>query len=215
MGPSAGMAWDTLEGRIRWLVEERAGGSARELARRAGLPEQHLAVFFERAAAKPTAELKLSTLTKLAAGARVSLPWLASNDGRPDDAFLVPAADIPDAPTPDRHEVEAAPRDATAEGRWHRYAAQHASFRAVATFRHRVEGVPDTVLDSAADELGAQKSNTGPSEEETDRAIDKWLKRTPARASKETREGREATADDFKMPAPTSKKAAAKKGARR
>jgi hypothetical protein len=209
-------AWDTLEGRIRWLVEERAGGSARELARRAGLPEQHLAVFFERAAAKPTAELKFSTMAKLAAGAKVSLPWLASNQGHPLDPFLVPAADIPDPePIPDRHEIEAAPRDATAEGRWHRFAARYPAFRAVATFRHRVEGVPDAVLDSAADELGAQKSETGPSEEETDRAIDKWLKRTPTRAARAVVEGREATADDFKMPAPAAKKGAAKKGARR
>lgn len=80
----------TLLERIEWILSHRGIGQ-RELARRAKLAdERHLGVILSRLRKKPNAEIERPTLVALATGGNVSLSWLATGTGTPDETESVP-----------------------------------------------------------------------------------------------------------------------------
>lgn len=87
----------TLADRIRWILEKRDLGQ-RELARAAGLKDPHVAVILHRLEKFPDRKIEADTLAALARAGRVSMRWLATGEGSPDDAGDVPAPES-DEPT--------------------------------------------------------------------------------------------------------------------
>lgn len=72
-----------LRERLLDLVE-RAGGSQRELSRRAGLTEVHVGQIIRRLEKDPAARIEQPTLDAIARGAKVSGAWLSHGVGTPD-----------------------------------------------------------------------------------------------------------------------------------
>jgi hypothetical protein len=83
-----------LRQRIEWVVEHRAGGNQRELARMAGLAPSHIGTMLTRLRRDPDRDIESGTLSAIARGAKVSTRWLISGVGEPDDD-----ADYPDPPS--------------------------------------------------------------------------------------------------------------------
>lgn len=74
-----------LRERIELIMQLR-NVSQRELARRSKLKdERHLGVILSRLRKNPNADIERETLAALAEGGEVSMVWLATGDGLPDD----------------------------------------------------------------------------------------------------------------------------------
>ena len=80
-----------LRERLVSLVE-RAGGSQRELSRRAGLTEVHVGQIIRRLEKDPVARIEQTTLDAIARGAGVSAAWLSHGVGTPDSTDASPPA---------------------------------------------------------------------------------------------------------------------------
>lgn len=87
-----------LADRLQFLIITRGGGSARELARKAGLSEKHVSMLLRRAGERETAAfagkeprgggVTLDVIRKIADGAGVSRAWLAWGQGPMDTANI-------------------------------------------------------------------------------------------------------------------------------
>lgn len=78
---------DPIAERVKWLVDHRADGNARSLARKAGLPsETHVGLIVERGAARTAG----TVLAKIAEAGGVRLDWLIKGE-EPRDLPAVPA----------------------------------------------------------------------------------------------------------------------------
>lgn len=84
----------TLADRIRWILANRDLGQ-RELARNAGLKDPHVAVILHRLEKDPGRQIEADTLAAIARAGRVSIRWLATGQGSPDEIGEVPANDAP------------------------------------------------------------------------------------------------------------------------
>lgn len=79
--PWQSAAVDTLADRLRWILENRAGGNERELARLAELPsETHVGLILDGKVKEP----RTKTLSALAKAGRVEFAWLATGNGPRD-----------------------------------------------------------------------------------------------------------------------------------
>lgn len=86
----------TLRDRLQWILDNRRV-SARELSRRAGLAEPHVALIMRRAASRDIRLAQL-TLVSIAQAADVSLTWLATGRGDPDSVEGAGSRPVPSAP---------------------------------------------------------------------------------------------------------------------
>lgn len=93
----------TFAWRLWWVMKNRFDGNAAEMARACDLERSHI----RNTIMRPLAELKASNAYKVAKGAGVSLAWLSSGDGQPDDP--PPGEDFAD-PFPARREAVALAR---------------------------------------------------------------------------------------------------------
>lgn len=75
---------DSLSDRIRRVLDEKRVDNARQWSRAAGLSDQHVSTFLDRAAKSPTADVGARVLFALAAAAKVDPRWLATGVGEPD-----------------------------------------------------------------------------------------------------------------------------------
>lgn len=77
---------DPIAERVQWLVDHRAEGNARALARKAGLPsETHVGLILERGAARTAG----TVLAKIAEAGGVRLDWLIKGE-EPRDVVASP-----------------------------------------------------------------------------------------------------------------------------
>ena len=186
-----------LAARLESLRAATGGGSWRAFAERVGVSGGYFTAKLTLLRRGEGSSIGGEELDKLLAHARemghpVDSSWILHGKGSGID-------DEPPAPPIVSSQLE---------GRWRIFAERYAGFRAVATFRQQEEGVPDHVLDSASDSLGLQKSDAGPTEEESDAAIDRWLRRRPSKEA-----GRAATASDFGRPEkPSTRPPSARRG---
>lgn len=81
VAPSSVRWVDPIAERVQWLVEHRAEGNARALARKAGLSsETHVGLILERGAARTAG----TVLAKIAEAGGVRLDWLIKGEGPRD-----------------------------------------------------------------------------------------------------------------------------------
>ncbi len=73
-----------LRERLEWVLAHRVT-SGRQWCGDAGLSGGYLGTLFTRMSRDPDADLRRDELVRLARAARVSLAWLATGDGSPDD----------------------------------------------------------------------------------------------------------------------------------
>ena len=76
--------------RLLWLVEHRAGGNQRELARKAELASSHIGTMLTRLRRNPDADIEGGTVTKIALATGVHEAWIIS--GREPRDISIPRA---------------------------------------------------------------------------------------------------------------------------
>lgn len=173
--PVRNWAETTVGERLKWLADHFKT-SPRQLSLEAKVSKGHAQNLISGAAPDG---IQSGTARKYAERWGVRTDWLEHGKGQPFASVSVPETE----------EIEAAPRDATAAGRWRSYAARYWQFRAEASIA-LANGVAEAALDAAADRLGARHGD-GPTEAQARKAIEEDGARVRAPA------GREATADDF------------------
>lgn len=95
--PSPPRPTRTLAERIEWILR-RHGIGQRELSRRAGLDVAHIGQFLARARKDPNVSLNADTLAKVANGAKVSMRWLATGEGPPEDSAALRGVEFAQEP---------------------------------------------------------------------------------------------------------------------
>jgi len=83
-----------LSSRLHWIVENR-GMSMRQLGLAGDVSASLVSTFLRRSRLDPNADIGIRTLQKLAAAADVSLVWLATGEGTPDDCHGSPLRGAP------------------------------------------------------------------------------------------------------------------------
>jgi transcriptional regulator with XRE-family HTH domain len=79
-----------LQARIEELLR-RYGGTARDLAKKSGVSSSYLSTLQSRLRANPDTGINAEEAAKLAAKAGVSVRWLITGEGSPDDAGETPS----------------------------------------------------------------------------------------------------------------------------
>ncbi len=85
IGVSRPQAWDTMAGRIAYMMDRRGIDSLAELGRRAGISERQMANTQRRLAQGKT--VYLDTMKKIKEALEVEWDWLVDNIGYPNDAI--------------------------------------------------------------------------------------------------------------------------------
>lgn len=79
-----GVMMTTRLDRLRWVIDERANGNQRELARMANLAGGHVGVIMTRLRRDPNADIEGDTLAKISKATGVSPHWLVTGEGPRD-----------------------------------------------------------------------------------------------------------------------------------
>lgn len=85
----------TIADRLRWIMETK-GISERKLSTDAGLSKGHVNFTLKQFAKNPDAGIEFATIQKLALAGGVSVRWLSTGVGSPDDNDELPPSTAPD-----------------------------------------------------------------------------------------------------------------------